>query len=102
MKHVIALLSCCVAGLAIFIIVLVAAPNTFAVDDSQSRPYSYNEMRRYENGHVIAEFHSKFINYVDELGRWQPINLTPEQDIDGFHITKAPYELHLPLRSTDE
>lgn len=65
-------------------------------------PYSYNEMRLVENNQVTAEFHGKFINYLDANDEWQPIDLAFQEDVDGFHLTTAPYELHLGRSSTDD
>ncbi|MGE0696358.1 MAG: hypothetical protein AB7O59_19740 [Pirellulales bacterium] len=64
-------------------------------------PYSYNELRKIDRDQVTSEFHSKWVNYVDDQDRWQPIDLSFEEDSEGFHLTRAPYELQVGKLSTD-
>lgn len=65
-------------------------------------PYSYNEVRRVNsNGTVTSMFHGKFINYLNEDNEWENINLSFERTDQGFHLTTAPYELHIGPMSTD-
>ncbi len=65
-------------------------------------PYSYNELRKEENGVITSEIHGKFINYLDDNDQWQKIDLSFVEQEDGFHLMTAPYELHAGKLSTDE
>ena len=86
------------AGLALAAFVAV----TFAQDVPVSafQPQNWNEFQRQNlSGTKTSEFHIKFVNFIDESGKWKRIDLNPKKDAAGFHITDAPYSADLPLKA---
>lgn len=66
-------------------------------------PQTWNEIRRDNiDGSHTSEFHEKFINYIDDTGRWKPIDLTPSQDSTGWHYRNGPYAADAPLKANGD
>ena len=76
-----------------------------AVGNGQARPprakaqgRSYNARATdLGNGRIQTEFHTKWINYLDENLTWREINPHFVQTEAGFEITAAPFEIRAPL-----
>jgi len=85
--------------IATSVLLSIAGAVSFAqesVPAFEPKDWNYVEKKN-DNGTKTAEFHGKFINFVDDSGEWKKINLKPIKDATGFHIKDAPYEANFPL-----
>jgi hypothetical protein len=51
---------------------------------------------------VTVDVHGKWVNYLDELGKWRPIDTTIVEKAGAYEVTKAPFLCYFPKTSTDE
>lgn len=70
----------------------------FPPDPPQTKGYGYNaRSTAIGGGKIKTAFHTKWINYLDEDLTWQKIDPNFVKTATGFSMTRAPFEVHLPL-----
>ncbi|MDD5152621.1 MAG: hypothetical protein PHS95_01305 [Candidatus Pacebacteria bacterium] len=63
---------------------------------------SYNTVTKVlDNGERETAFHGKWVNYMDEGGKWQTIDPNFTKTTRGFEMTKAPFEVVAPFYSDE-
>lgn len=88
---------------AVIALAALIAVGTSAAPVQGFQPEGWNELRQVNNdGTITAEFHQKFINFVDDSGKWKKIDLKPTKDAQGFHIKDAPYSADMPLKANGD
>ncbi len=70
----------------------------FKITALSERPLSYNSNSvAVGGGKWQAEFHTRWINYMDDKHQWQKIDPNFVKTERGFEMTKAPFEVVAPL-----